>query len=268
VLRLTETAGGYGQGSPAVWIRVSPEKAIDLRLFAPEADHRLAIDFVVGDGSPGDVHAGAGLDAAAIARHTDPKTGKLPYIKDEQERLRVQPSEIDCRLEPLDDTATYWPVPSREVEFRFSPANLLKDNLRDIVIPNVLPGRWRLTIVASYSAVYSARETVLIRDLAFTAGMEPLKIELSAASLTGTFENPATGVWSYTTIEAIPQQAGLPTRTCQAQKNFRFIGLAPGEYSLRFQDDDSETKVVGPVRVEKGKTTWVEEVVLQRKSGK
>jgi hypothetical protein len=239
-----------------------------VRLFAPEADHRLAIDFVVGDGSPGDVHAGAGLDAAAIARHVDPKTGELPYIKDQQERLRVQPSEIGFRLEPLDKTAPCWPVPSREAEFQFSPTNLLKDNLRDIVIPNVLPGRWRLTIVASYSAVYSARETVLVRDLAFTAGMQPLRIELPAASLAGVFENPAAGVWSYTTIEAIPQQAGLPTRTCRAQKNFRFIGLAPGEYSLRFRDDDCETKVVGPVRVEKGKTTWVEKVVLQQKPGK
>ena len=268
VLRLTENAGGYGYGSPAVWIRVPPEKAIDLRLFAPEADHCLAIDFVVGDGSPGDVHAGAGLDAAAIARHVDPKTGEWPYIEDEQERLRVQPSEIGYRLDPLDDTATYWPVPSREVEFQFSPANLLKDNLRDIVIPNVLPGRWRLTIAASYNAVNSAREIMLVRDFAFTAGMAPLRVELPASSLAGTFENPASGVWSYTTIEAIPQQTGLPTRTCQAQKNFRFLGLVPGAYSLRFRDDDCETKVVGPVRVEKGKTTWVEKVVLQRQPGK
>ncbi len=269
VLRLTETAGGYGANSPAVWICVPPEKTIDVRLFALEADHRLAIDFVVGDGSPGDVHAGAGLDAAAIAKHIDPKTGELPYIKDQNDRLRVQPSEIDCRLEPLDKTVPYWPVPSREESFQFSPASLLKDDPRDIVIPNVLPGRWRLTITASYSAVYSARETVLVRDFAFTAGMEPLRIELPAASLAGTFENPAaSGIWGCTTIEAIPQQAGLPTRTSQAQKNFRFIGLASGEYSLRFQDDDCETKVVGPVRVEKGKTTWVEKVMLQREPGR
>lgn len=269
VLRLTENAGGYGHGSPAVWICVPPEKTIDLRLFAPEADHRLAIDFVVGDGSPGDAHAGAGLDAAAIARHLDPKTGKLPYIEDEKERLRVQPSEIECRLQPLNDSAICWPVPCAEEKYQFSPANLLRGDLWDIVIPNVLPGRWRLTIAASYNAVYSARETVLVRDFAFTAGMHPLRIELPAASLAGTFENPAvSGIWGYTTIEAIPQQAGLPTRTCQAQKNFRFIGLAPGEYLLRFQHADCETNVVGPVRVEKGKTTWVEKVVLQRKPGR
>ena len=99
--------------------------------------------------------------------------------------------------------------------------------------------------------------------------MQPLRIELPAASLAGTFENPAvSGMWGYTTIEAIPQQAGLPTRTCRAQKNFRFIGLAPGDYLLRFQDAGCETKIVGPVRVERGKNTWVEQVVLQRKPEK
>jgi len=67
------------------------------------------------------------------------KPEKLPYIEDENERLRVQPSEIDCRLEPLDDTATHWPVPCGEERFQFSPANLLRGDLRDIVIPTSCP---------------------------------------------------------------------------------------------------------------------------------
>lgn len=125
VLRLTDDALGYGHHDPSVWIRVVPEKTLDLRLFVPETDRQLAIDFIVGDGSSRDTHAGVALDAQVIEKYTDPKTGKLPFIKDDDDRLRAGPSEIVCELVPLDNTATHWPIYTNR--FLLFPANLLKE---------------------------------------------------------------------------------------------------------------------------------------------
>jgi hypothetical protein len=260
VLRLTDDASGYGPYDPSVWIRVTPEKSIDLRLFAPETDHRLAVNFAVGDGSSREVHAAAALDADVIAKHVDPKTGELPFIDDASERLRAVASEILCRLQPLDETTTHWPIYIER--FEFTPRNLLKDNPREIVIPNLTPGRWRLTLSAEYSSVYRTSETLLTRDFAFAKGMAPLEISMPAAALAGTFDYPGRGPWHYATIEAIPRQPGLPTRTCRGQTAFRFIGLAPGEYSLRFQAEACEPKRIDNVIVRKGETTWLDEVTL------
>ena len=65
------------------------------------------------------------------------------------------------------------------------------------------------------------------------------------------------------TIEAIPQTSGLPTRTLCSQETFRFIALAPGEYSLRFQAEGCQTKRIDDVGVRKGEATWLDEVVLE-----
>ena len=65
-------------------------------------------------------------------------------------------------------------------------------------------------------------------------------------------------------IEAIPQQAGLPTRSCQAKHAFRFLGLEPGRYTLRFRAEDFQEKRIEGVIVEKGKTTWLAPVSLER----
>jgi hypothetical protein len=262
VLRFSDSAHRYAHYDPSVWIRVTPEEAIDLRLFAPERDHQLAINFVVGDGSPPEVHAGTGLDAGVIAKHVDPKTKELPFIRDDDERLRAQASEILCALEPLDETTTHWPIYIQR--FAFSPANLLKNNARDIVIPNVTPGRWRVTLTARYSAVYSSSETLLTREIVVTERMAPLEIDLPAAALAGTFEDSTGGVWFSSTIEAIPQDPKLPVRTCRAQAAYRFIGLAPGKYSLRFRSQGCEPKRVDDVVVRRGETTLLEKVVLKR----
>jgi protocatechuate 3,4-dioxygenase beta subunit len=261
VLRFSENSDGYGLYDPSVWIRVTPERTMDLRLFSPEAVHRLAINFVVGDGSSRDLHAGTALDERVIAKHADPKTGELPFIDDSSERHRATASVILCELQPLDKTTTHWPI-HRE-SFEFSPRNLLKGNLRDIVVPNLTPGRWRLTLTARYSSVYSISETLLTRDFAFSEGMAPLQIKLPASSLSGTYENPIRGLWNRTTIEVIPQVPGLPTRTLHGLETFRFVGLAPGKYSLRFQDEGCQTKRVDDVIVRKGETSWLEQVTLK-----
>lgn len=262
VLRLTDDASGYGHHDPSVWIRVVPEKTLDLRLFGPEADRQLAIDFIVGDGSSRDVHAGAALDAHVIAKYADPKTGKLPFIKDDNDRIRAGVSEIICELTPHEETATHWPIYTNR--FKFIPANLPKGNPRDVVIPNLSPGHWRLTLQAVYDGVYSSSETVPTRDLQFREGMPPLAIKLPAASLAGRFNNPARTMWGRATIEAVPRADGLPARTCRGQTSFRFIGLAPGEYSLRFQANGCETKLIENVIVRKGEVTWLDTVTLKR----
>ncbi|MBC8875097.1 MAG: carboxypeptidase regulatory-like domain-containing protein [Planctomycetes bacterium] len=262
VLRLTGSAGGYGPHDPSVWIRVTPEKTIDLRLFSPESDHQLAINFVVGDGSSRDVHAGAALDAAVIAKHVDPKTGKRSNIKDAEGRLRVQPSYILCQLEPLDETATHWPIYTKR--FEFSPRELLEENPRDIVIPNVPPGRWRLTLTATYIAAFCSSETLLTRNFEVSKRMAPLEIEMLPSALSGTFDNPAAGPWDRATVEAIPQQPGRPTRTCYGEASFRFIGLAPGKYSLRVQAQGCETKHIDDVIIQRGQATWLDKFALKR----
>jgi hypothetical protein len=243
-----------------VWIRVTPEQTTDLRLFAPETDYQMAINFVVGDGSSRDVHAAAGLDPKVIAKYVDPKTGELPYIEDVGEQLRAVPSTIRSELEPLGETFTHWPVYAES--FELSPRNLLKDNLRHIVIPNVSPGRWRLTLSAASDL--SFEERLSVRDVVFTKGMPPLQIALPPAALAGTFHNPNPG-WHYTTIEAVPRQPGLPTRTCEVEgfAGFRFLGVAPGEYSVLVKVEGCETRRVDNVVVHEGKTTWLENIALK-----
>ena len=106
-------------------------------------------------------------------------------------------------------------------------------------------------------------ETLLTRDFTFAEGMAPLEIAIPPAALAGTCDHPARGPWDYATIDAIPQKPGLPTRTCQGEASFRFIGLAPGEYSLRFRAEGCEPRRVDNVIVRKGETTWLEEVSLR-----
>ena len=223
------------------------------RLLAP-----LAIRFVVGDGSPGHVHAGAGLDAAVRAKHVDPSTGELPFLQDEDQRLRALPSEITFDVKPLDDATTHWPI-CRE-RFCFSPRHLLQAGPGHIVVSNLTPGRWRLTLSASYGWLQRAEEgTLLTRDFVFTPGMAPLRLEFPAAALAGRVQ-----IIDSATIEAVPQEPGLPTRTCQSQSSFRFIGLAPGKYSLRVHAREYQTKVVENVIVRSGQVTWLDAITLDR----
>jgi len=262
VLRLTDSVLGYGPYDPSVWIRVTPEKTINLRLFAPETNHQLAINLVVGDGSSRDVYAGAALDADAIVKHIDPRTGKPSYVKDTSERLRVEGSKVLCQLTPLDETITHWPI--YDERFEFTPPNLLKHNSRDIVIPNVSPGRWRLKLTAKYRGAFTNSETLLTRDFKFTEGMAPLRIKFPPAALAGTLDYPGDGPWDFTTIEVIPQEPGHRTRTSQCVTGFRFIGLAPGEYSLRFRSEGYDAKRIDNVIIRNGQVTWLDKVALSR----
>jgi len=265
VLRFTDSTNGYGPFDPSIWIRVAPEETIDLRLSAPEFDHHLGINFVVGDGSSRDVHAGAALDADVIAKHIDPRTGKSSYIREANERLRVEGSKILCQLTPLDETITHWPI--YDERFEFTPPNLLMDNSNDIVIPNVSPGRWRLTLTATYGEMFTNSETLLTRDFEFTAGMAPLRIEFPPAALAGTLDYPGGGPWDFTTIEVIPQEPAHRTRTSQCVTDFRFIGLAPGKYSLRLRTEGYDVKCIDNVIVRKGQVTWLDKVALRRGPG-
>ena len=154
-----------------MWIHVTSERTLDLRLFAPESDNRLAIRFRVGDGSPRDVHAGAGLDPGVIARYVDKKTGELQYVEDDALRLRTTMAEIHCELKPLDDSIGHWPVYTER--FKFGPGHL-EGRGTLIVIPNVTPGRWRLTLTGFYEALFSCHETLLTRDFTFSRGSGPM----------------------------------------------------------------------------------------------
>ena len=256
-------ARGFWAADRLLWIRVRPEQTLDLRLFAPENDHRLAIQFVVGDGSPHDLHAGAGLDAAVRAKHADPKTDELPYLEDEDQRLRALPSEITFDVKPLDETTTHWPICHER--FTFSPRNLLPASPGHIVVANLTPGRWRLTLSASYGWLQRAEEaTLLTRDFVFTPGMAPLRLEFPAAALAGRVQITGAGMWDGATIEAVPQAPELPTRTCQSQSSFRFIGLAPGKYSLRIHAREYQAKIVENVIVRNGQVTWLDPITLNR----
>jgi hypothetical protein len=260
---LALSARGYGAADWLAWIRVSPEQTLDLRLFAPEDDHRLTIQFAVGDGSSRDLHAGAGLDAAVRAKHVDPSTGELPYLEDEDQRLRALPSEIAFDLKPLDETTTHWPICHER--FSFSPRNLLQAGPGHEVLANLTPGRWRLTLSASYGGLLRAEEgTFLTRDFVFTRGMAPLRLEFPAAALAGRVQITGAGMWDVATIEAVPKEPGLPTRTCRSQSSFRFIGLAPGTYSLRIHAREYQTQVVDNVIVRSGQVTWLDPITLQR----
>jgi hypothetical protein len=263
VLQFDANRNGGGREA-SVRIRVAPETTTALRLFAADAKHRFAVKFNIGDGSSRDIHAGCALDADTIAKHIDPKTGKLPFIEDDKERFRAEPSVVNCQLEPLDKTITHWPASVES--FEFGPGNLLKKRPSDVVIPNVSPGRWRLTASADYNSVYSNRETLLTREFTFTEGMPPMQIELPAASLAGQFRNPVQPAFrpgDYESIEAIPRQPGLPTRTCYGQNDFRFVGLAPGEYTVRILAGGCDENRIEHVIVEKGKVTWLDRSVLK-----
>ena len=261
VLRLSDEPSQYGPRDPSVWIRVTPEKTLGLRLFAPETDSCLAVRFLVGDGSARDVHAGAALDADVIAKHADKKTGELPFIKDDRVRFRAQIAEIACEIKPLEEAIDHWPIVTEQ--FKFSPGNLLKGDRSRLVIPNLSPGRWRLTLTAVYDSLFRCDETLPMRELVFVRGMGPLEIRMPAAALAGTIENPARGVRDRVTIEAIPRQPGLPTRTCRGQIGFRFIGLLPGEYTLRIRAEGCEEKRVPALVIRNGKTTWLDKLVLK-----
>lgn len=255
VLRFSDGPQLRGNQTSSVWIHVRPEKTLDLRLFAPETDHHLGIKFTMGDGSSADIHAGLGLDAEILAKHIDPKTGEHEYIQDDATRLRAMIPKIDCDLQPLDETDSQWPIYRERLEL--DPRDLLKNNPTEITIPNMTPGRWRLTLTAVYEEVYNADEVLVTREFEFVKNMPPLKIELTSSSIVGTVERPADGWRAFASVDAIPKTKGLPTRTCRCQRTFRFIGLAPGEYTLRFHDDWSEEKRLDDVIVQKGKTTWL-----------
>jgi protocatechuate 3,4-dioxygenase beta subunit len=254
VLHISDNEHGLRPNNAALWIRVTPEKTNDMRLFAPDAE--LSIRFAVGDGSLRHLYAGAALDRDVITKHLDEKKGRLRYIDNEGDRLRAEPAQITCKLEPLDDAINHWPICSDQ--FEFIPGNL-KDARRHMTIPNVTPGRWRLTLTAESSC----HETLPTRDVVFTAGMAPLEIQMPAAALAGSLDSPLSKPWDPATIDAIPSQPGLPTRTCGAQESFRFIGLAPGTYTLRVRAKGCVEKQVAGVVVEHGKTTWLEKTVLK-----
>ncbi len=100
---------------------------------------------------------------------------------------------------------------------------------------------------------------MLTRDFVFTPGMAPLRLEFPAAALAGRVQ-----IIDSATIEAVPQEPGLPTRTCRSQSSFRFIGLAPGKYSLRVHAREYQTKVVENVIVRSGQVTWLDAITLDR----
>ncbi len=262
VLYLTRRPSPYHYPDAWIWVRVRPETTTDLELLLSDPAKQLAIRFRVGDGSPAALYAGTGLDAQVVAKHRDPTTGQLPSILDDSERRRAKPSDIFCRLEPLDEAITHWPATA--VRFEFSPWCLLENDPRHMVIPDVTPGRWRLTLTARTWSTTHAEETLLSRDFLFTEGMPPLAIDLPAAALAGTFVDRFRATSNPATIKAIPKTPELPTRTCEAGGFFRFVGLAPGTYSVRFEKAGRKPKQIDDVIVREGETTWVEHVVLEK----
>jgi protocatechuate 3,4-dioxygenase beta subunit len=261
VLRLTYWPGG--RWTPAVWVRVAPEKTADVRLFAPE--RRLKIKFAVGDGSARDVYAAAAVDADAPPQKGggkgDGKGRPWAPIRDDSKRSRAIVTAITFELEPRDESIGYWPI--YHETFAFEPRALLKQRPQDVVIPNVAPGRWRLKLKSSGES-----QTMLTRDFTFAEGMGALRVEVLPAALVGTIESappglvgPGPGGFEKFTVVAVGTAAGLPTRTCTTDDVFRFIGLPPGKYSLRVS---TKYQTFQPVeaRVEKGKTTWLGPVYL------
>jgi hypothetical protein len=106
------------------------------------------------------------------------------------------------------------------------------------------------------------------REIVVTENTTPLQIRMPAASLVGVLDNPADTTWKQAEIEAIPSRPDLPTRTCRGElrsrrPDFRFLGLAPGEYTLRIRVAGCEEKRVPGVIVERGKTAWLGRIALQ-----
>ena len=86
---------------------------------------------------------------------------------------------------------------------------------------------------------------------------------MPGAALAGELDLETLDMEEQATIEAVPRQPGLPTRICRGQIGFRFIGLAPAEYTLRMRAKGCREKVLTGVIVEKGKTTWLPKTILE-----
>ncbi len=248
-----------------VWVHVQSEQTNDLQLFGPDQTGQLPIRFVCGDGSHTDVCAAVGLDPKVIAKYYDPKTHDLPFIEDDRDRARATPSEIQCCLAPMDEHLTHGPVPGKG--FPLTPDAFSGDRSSHVVIANLSPGRWRLTLKTVYSSARGCYNAALpIHDFTFSKDMAPLQIQLPPAALAGTIKDytmPAPSMFSYSLVKAIPKRSDLPTRTCRYAGVFRFVALAPGTYSVRFETPGHEVRQIDNVIVREGETTWLEDVVLQ-----
>jgi|GEM_PF-4183761 len=260
-LRFTDRAHSYGHNDPPTWIHVESEKTLNLRLFAPESNRRLAIDFRFGNGMFSDVHAGAGLDAHVLEKYYDWEKDELPWIEDDELRFRATPAEIFYKIEPLDESIGCRPV--CEEHFVLSPQNLLEEDAANFVISNMSPGRWRLTLTTHSGSVYTSSETFLVREFEFTEEMKKLEIAMPPAALAGRFDYPNQGGWARTTVEVIPQGKTTAIRTCEAESSYRFIGLKSGKYSLRFRNRDHVLKQINDITVKDGETKWMEPVILK-----
>ena len=254
------------------YIRVLPGKTHRVRLFAEDPGDAVAISLNVGDGSTPDVLAGAVPGPDAMRKYPQQKEESYPENTDGT-RYRAIPARVACNLEPLEDSIDHWSGFGHG--FEFGPNNLMKGHRPQVVIDDVLPGRWRLTVSAYTYQDYDCDETMLVREVAVTNRTPPLEITLPPAALAGRLQQQAKPAKpgalhavldesEQVSIEAIPQQASLPTRSCQAKHAFRFLGLEPGRYTLRFRAEDFHEKRIEGVIVEKGKTTWLPPVPLER----
>ena len=108
----------------------------------------------------------------------------------------------------------------------------MKGHRPQVVIDDVLPGRWRLTVSAYTYQDYDCEETVSYGEVAVTNRMPPLEITLpSAGELGGRLQQQAKSAEpdalhsvldesEKVAIEVIPHQAGLPREVARPRMPF------------------------------------------------
>lgn len=241
-----------------VWAaRVVEGRTTEVHAFEPGRSRPLAIRFDVGDGTDAQSLAGSGRDAKRLV---DNITRKPSYFLDDAEKaaktVATRPPLFFPELqahsrEPLSFSEPDWAEP---------------DARRQIVLPDVAPGAYRLRVLDWLGSADLTDGLLLDEDIT-VAPDKPIRIPLGAGCITGKcpknddYHRPVV-------VVATPRGGKGPSRRsrCDGDGNFCVRYLAPGRYTLRALDpalgwarvDDVAVGVgatdVGELRMQSGGT--------------
>ncbi|MDG3008062.1 carboxypeptidase-like regulatory domain-containing protein [Paludisphaera mucosa] len=213
-----------------------------VRVLKPEAGREFALAFAIGDGSQAQYESGTGLGAA---RKVDDVTVNSRALAD-AEGAAPEPRTPSFLVD-------LTPLEKLPLAFKRSGWNDLDDRRR-IVLPDVAPGAYRLRLFEWLGSRGLDGGPVVDREVVVPPeGLGEVRIPLGAGCITGKIPAPEGGSGRFVEVSALAKGSRTPRRAqCDFDGNFCVRHLAPGDYSLFFQDPNSGFRRVDDVKVPAG----------------